>query len=316
MILPTINNFDFNTPCNLNIQPLNFYSSQQQAFIEMIKNAKAIESGKFKWAINKQINLQAISLINNLRMLSNQNMFSNPTFEINPYLQVLFDESQNHIHPAFWSNQMPNLTPRDYSIGVFNRIGEYMLKNKCALKYASWKKELAIQTNQQKTKFDRLLKKHKQMNCVYFELSFVPDPTLYVNHTPEQIEANNPTVLKSLLKLCHGAEEFHSKLCDSQWRFVKGLNGIPTAHVLMYVVGDEINLVPNLNSNWNKICIEKGLCCSSSQIQIRTIHCYQGNGHASKYWKNLIDSCQAPLEFYRYQAYGLSHVWKSYTGNV
>ncbi|VXA84826.1 conserved hypothetical protein [Acinetobacter sp. 8I-beige] len=316
MILPTINNFDFNTPCNLNIQPLNFYSSQQQAFIEMNKDAKAIESGKFKLTINKQINPQAISLINNLRILSHQNMFSNPACEINPYLQVLFDESQNHIHSTYWSGQMPNLSYQDYFIGSFNRIGEALTKNKCALKCASWRKELAIQTNQQKTNTDKLLKKYKQMKCEYIELPFVPDRTLCVNLTLEQKEASYPTVLKSFLKMCHGAEGLQGTLCDMQWRFVKGLDGVPTAHILMYVVGDDINYAPLLSNSWNKVCIEKGLCTHSSQIQIRSIHCYQGNGLASKHWKNLIDSCQAPLEFYRYKVNGLSHVWKSYTGNI
>lgn len=316
MFLPTINNFDFNNHCNLNIQPMNINFSQHQSFIEMSKGAKAIESGKLKFTINKQINPQVISLIDNSRMLGQQDIFYNPGYEINSHLQVLFNESQNYVHSSFWNGQMPYLSYLDYYSGSFHRISENFIKNKCALKNASVKKELAIQTNQQKTNVDKLLKKHKQMKCEYIELPFVPDRTLCVNLTQEQKEASYPNVLKSFLKICHGAEGLQGKLCDMQWRFVKGLDGVPTAHILMYVIGDDINYAPLFNTNWNRVCIEKGLCTNASKIHIQSIHCYEGNGLSKKQWKNLIDSCQAPLEFYRYKANGLGHVWKSYTGNV
>lgn len=319
MYLPTINNSELHMQSNLSLQSANLGSPIKHAFIELVKDVKAIESDKFKLFTDrhqKLLNPRVNTFLANLNVFTQQSALSDPAFAKNPYLQVLLDESHNHIHPAFWSSQMPNMTPKDYFIGVLNRIGEDIIKNKCALKCASWKKELAIQTNQQKTNVDKLLKKHKQMKCEYIELPFVPDRTLCINLTLEQKEASYPTVLKSFLKMCHGAEGLQGKLCDMQWRFVKGLDGVPTAHILMYVVGDDIDYAPLLNTNWNKVCIEKGLCTSSSQIQIRSIHCYQGNGLASKRWKNLIDSCQAPLEFYRYQANGLSHVWKTYTGNI
>ena len=314
-----IQNFELHMQSNLSLQSTNLSSPIQYVFIELIKDAKAIESDKFKLFTDKQkkqLSPRVYTFFANLNVLSQQSTLFDSAFAKDPYLQVLFNESRNPIHPNFWGGQIPYLTMMNYCFDVFNRLGEAIRKNKCALEFASWKQELAIKTNQQKTNAGNLLKKHKQMKCEYIELPCVPDNTLCVNRIPEQMEASYPTTLKSFLKICHRAEELQGKLCDVHWRFVKGLDGIPTAHILMYLIGDDINYAPLLSANWNKVCIEKGLCTSSSQIQIRSIHCYQGNGLTSKYWKSLIDSCQAPLEFYRYQANGLSHVWKSYTGNI
>lgn len=318
MILPTINNFEFSNPSILNIQTENIHSAQHQLFIEIIKDAKSIEKGSFKLFVDKpktQISPNAFGYVNHLKMLSHQHIFSNPACEVNPYLRASFEESLNPIHQAFWGAHIP-YTTLDYFTDTFNRIGENIVKKKCALMFNTQKTKLNQQNAEQKRKFDIGIKKHKQMNCIFIEFPCMTNQIIQVNRSIEETEAFLVTVTKSFLKKCHGSGVFENKLCDMQWRFVKSLDGVPTAQILMYVIGDETNYSSLLHQYWIDTCIEKGLNIFSQNYSIKHIHNYQGNGIASKQWKNLLDCYQAPLEFYRYKANGLSYIWKTYTGNV
>lgn len=319
MISPIIQNFEFNTQSNFSLQSINLGLSIKQALIELVKDAKSMEKGNFKLFSDKQetqIHPKVIDFFIHLKLLSQQLVLSNPTHLKNPYLQALLNESQNLSHSFFWGGQMPYLALNDYCIDSINRLTENIMIKECALKFSVWKSEINIQTTEKKRKFDGLLKKHKQLNCIFIELPCIADQIISGNRTLEQKEAFWIIVVKLFLKKCHSSEVLENQLCDVQWRFVKGLDGILTAHILIYVVGEKINDLSFLTTYWNEAIIEKGLNIISTYIPIQNIYCYQGNGLASKQWKNLIDCCQAPLEFYRYKANGLSYVWKAYTGNV
>lgn len=318
MILPTINSFDFSNPSVLNIQPIDTYSAQHQLFIENIKDAKSIEKGNLKLLTTthkNQTNLKVLQLINRLIMLPQYNFLLNSTYELNPYLQASIEESLNSTHQAFWGNHIA-YPPLEYINDTLDRLGKNIVKSKSALKLNTQQAELQAQNAEQKRKCDISIKKHKQMNCIFIEFPCMTNQIIQVTHSIEEKEAFLVTVTKSFLKKCHSSDVFKNKLCDMQWRFVKSLNGVPTAQILMYVIGDETNYSSLLHQYWIETCIEKGLNIFSQNHSIKHIHSYQGNGIANKQWKNLLDFYQAPLEFYRYKANGLSYIWKTYTGNV
>ena len=318
MILPTINNFDFSSPSVLNIQPVYTDSVQHQLFIENIKDAKSIEKGNLKLLINRrknQINPKILQSINHLIMLPQYSFLLNSTYEVNPYLRASIEESLNPTHQAFWGNHIA-YPPFEYINDTFDRLGKNIVKSKSALKLNTQQAELKAQNAEQKRKCDISIKEHKQMNCIFIEFPCMTNQIIQANRSIEETEALLPTVTKSFLKKCHGSEFFENKLCDMQWRFVKSLDGVPTAQILMYVIGDEKNYSSLLHQYWIDTCIEKGLNIFYQIHSIKHIHSYQGNGIANKQWKNLLDFYQAPLEFYRYKANGLSYVWKTYTGNV
>lgn len=318
MILPTINNSDFSSPSILNIQPVYTYSAQHQFFIEIIKDARSIEKGRFKLFVDKpktQISPNAFGFFNRLKVLSHQHIFSNPACEVNPYLLASFEESLNPIHQAFWGNHI-TYPPFEYINDTLDRLGKNIVKSKSALKLNTQQAELKAQNAEQKRKCDINIKEHKQMNCIFIEFPCMTNQIIQATRNIEEMEAFLVTVTKSFLKKCHGSEFFENKLCDMHWRFVKSLDGVPTAQILMYVIGDEKNYSSLLHQYWIDTCIEKGLNIFYQIHSIKHIHSYQGNGIANKQWKNLLDFYQAPLEFYRYKANGLSYVWKTYTGNV
>lgn len=318
MILPTINNFDFSSPSVLNIQPVDTYSAQHQLFIEIIKDAKSIEKGSFKLFVDKpktQINPKILQSINRLIMLPQYSFLLNSTYEVNPYLRTSIEESLNPSNQAFWGNHIA-YSPFEYINDTFDRLGKNIVKSKSALKLNTQQAELKAQTAEQKRKFDIILKKHKQMNCTFIELPCMTSQVTQLNRSIEETEAFLVTVVKAFLKKCHDTEVFENKLCDMEWRIVKDLNGVPTVQVLMYIIGEETNYSSLLHQCWLNTCIKKGLNIFSYNHPFKNIHCYQGNGLASKQWKNLLDFYQAPLEFYRYKANGLSYIWKTYTGNM
>ena len=231
------------------------------------------------------------------------------TLTMNPYLQVLFEDMILPDHHFQYSD------PTAYITETHSRLQRSILSNKCALHAQKHRDVLNKEVTFQKSNFTKLLKLHEQVDCYFLEL-----PSLYKDwsqtcQTTEEKERLFVEATKNFLHKSHQSQSFHEKLCNMQWRVVKGLNGNLVAQVVMYVTGNSINYESEFQTLWASACSEKDPSLNA-QAYIQSMFCYTGGEQLNKQWKHIFDQYQLPLKLYYYQSRHVSYMWKEYTGNV
>lgn len=312
----TINAFPLNN-CVVKNDYLSESCQFNHGLFEAIKFAKLIEKGQLKIFKDKKrnvVNSQIYILIELLRRLSHLKLPLDSSIQLNPYLQLLTEEATNPIHSHYFSG-LSNFSEYEYIFALIERLTAAFTKSKCALASIKFNNELTLQTSDLKKAYDKLLKKHQQINCCFIEIPFLElwKPIAMSN---EIAESQLIKTVKNFLKSCHSSHAFAKKLCDIQWRFIENLNGLITAQILVYVIGDENNYQTDFFECWRAVCTKSKLNIHHQNIVFSTYHSYQGNGVANKQWKNRLDSSQASLHLYHQKSKSLSYLWRSYTGNV
>ncbi|PKF32174.1 hypothetical protein [Acinetobacter proteolyticus] len=286
-------------------------TSVQKALIRM-------EQDSFKVFTDKKqikLSLECIAFFRLLPSIAQLRFKTDQSLELNPYLQVIFEEVSNPMHEQFLcGNHM--FLGMEYYLNTINRIKFALTYNKCALKHLKRLTPIREQTNQQKKYFSNLLTKNQELSCFQVDLPIWDYPTIINSASMISNEKNAIKILKSYLKNIHAAPIFDQKLCDIQWRVVKNIHGNMIGQILIYVVEVEEVYQPYLKKLW--IDMVKGEHLNSSfylEPSITSLNCYMGNGLALKEWKKKLDLLHTYLEFYSYKANGICFEWKSYTGN-
>ena len=228
---------------------------------------------------------------------------------MNPYLQVLLEDVQLPDHQLSYSD------PRIYINTTHSRLQHSILERKCALHAKKHRDVLNKESTQQKRNFTKLLKLHDQVNCYFLELPCLYSEWSQTCQTTEEKERLFIETVKSFLHKSHQAQVFHEKLCDLQWRIVKGLDGNLVAHVVMYVTGNNMNYEPEFQTLWASACSEKDPSLNP-QTYIHSAFCYTGGEVLNNQWKHIFDRSQLPLKLYYYQSRYVSYMWTRYTGNI
>ncbi|WP_333661194.1 hypothetical protein [Acinetobacter sp.] len=237
------------------------------------------------------------------------------TYRFNPYLSVVINESINYQHP--WNrvgNHLPNY--HYYFSAVHTRLVGELIKCKAGLNYQGWTNWLKESQREQHKIFDRLVKRHSQVNCMFMEVPYVKNTGLQLNATEETIERQFVRLIEHFCIVSRESRQFSSKLANIQWRIVKGLDQILSAHLLIYIIGEANDYLPLIRMIWENICSERCLTIGPLVNCPLKLHTYINNGVMNKKWLTAIKCYQSPLEFYRYKANGVNFEWKHFLGNV
>lgn len=235
-------------------------------------------------------------------------LFNN--FETNPYLQVFqkFSVENSRLISS------PQVKDSNTWENLFYRQRAELYSAKARLQAQKFQVKVQQLTNEQKTVFRRVMQTHEQANCIFLELSLLPQTDTPYLRTQEEAEKSAIKMMKEYFKWLHRANVLTEKLCDIQWRIVKGLDNKLLAQAFIYILGDESDYLPFLKEQWEMICLDYKL--QGFFPEPKHTHCYNGHGVVQKQWLHLIESVHQPMSFYRYKGNGITYIWKSYTGNV
>lgn len=236
-------------------------------------------------------------------------MYANRTvlgeFQLNPYWSGLI-EIIGYFQFQDMNYVLANAHP------IHGKIKTKLLKQRTAIKYSEFIEPVIASVKHQKTVFKRCLDKHKQMNCLFFELQCIFTKALY-----QSDEVQLPKLVRKWLERLHRSELLVDKLYDVQWRIVKSLNGFYSVHAIIYVIGDECKYSDFILREWQGTCLYKGYeLKQEAQFLIEEKHCYFADNDMRSYWRKQIEFLNEPLKIYRYMSQHISYLWQSYTGNI
>lgn len=236
-------------------------------------------------------------------------MYANRTvlgeFQLNPYWNALI-EIIGYFQFQDMNYVLANAHP------IHGKIKTKLLKQRTAIKYSEFIEPVIASVKHQKTVFKRCLDKHKQMNCLFFELQCIFTKALY-----QSDEVQLPKLVRKWLERLHRSELLVDKLYDVQWRIVKSLNGFYSVHAIIYVIGDECKYSDFILREWQGTCLYKGYeLKQEAQGLIEEKHCYFADSDMRSYWRKQLEFLNEPLKIYRYMSQHISYLWQSYTGNI
>ncbi|MHC3137176.1 hypothetical protein ACWPO0_15160 [Acinetobacter nosocomialis] len=236
-------------------------------------------------------------------------MYANRTvlgeFQLNPYWNALI-EIIGYFQFQDMNYVLANAHP------IHGKIKTKLLKQRTAIKYSEFIEPVIASVKHQKTVFKRCLDKHKQMNCLFFELQCIFTKALY-----QSDEVQLPKIVRKWLERLHRSELLVDKLYDVQWRIVKSLNGFYSVHAIIYVIGDECKYSDFILREWQGTCLYKGYeLKQEAQGLIEEKHCYFADSDMRSYWRKQLEFLNEPLKIYRYMSQHISYLWQSYTGNI
>lgn len=287
--------------------PLVLDAHQNYIFNETVKSLVQIEKGQLQVMdkrATERLEPQYLAFLNFLPwMHANRTVLDG--FQLNPYWNALI-EIVGHYQFQDMNYVLANAHP------IHGKIKTKLLKQLTAIKYSEFIEPVNASVKHQKAVFKRCLDKHKQMNCLFFELQCIFTKALY-----QSDEAQLPKIVRKWLERLHRSELLANKLYDVQWRIVKSLNGFYSVHAIMYVIGDECKYSDFVLREWEGTCLHKGheLVQGSSYL-VWEKHCYFANNDIRSYWRKQIECLNEPLKIYRYMSQHISYLWQSYTGNI
>jgi len=236
-------------------------------------------------------------------------------FKFNSYLTTMLMESLNIQHA--WNHVGNHLPDYHYYLqATHTRLVGEMIKGKAGLIYQNSIKQLNDQYRNQRNIFESSIKKYGQLNCLFIEIPYVKINGLQLNLSEDAIERRFATSVEYFCASLKNHSELKNKLASIQCRIVKSLDQSLSAHLLIYITGDEYDYLPLIRSVWPNICIQRNLNIEPVVNCLNILHSYINNGIVNKQWLAVIRRYESPLEFYRYKANGISFEWKSYTGNL
>lgn len=236
-------------------------------------------------------------------------MYANRTvlgeFQLNPYWNALI-EIIGYFQFQDMNYVLANAHP------IHGKIKTKLLKQRTAIKYSEFIEPVIASVKHQKTVFKRCLDKHKQMNCLFFELQCIFTKALY-----QSDEVQLPKLVRKWLERLHQSEQLAGKLYDVQWRIVKSIYGFYSVHAIIYVIGEQAQYSNFIRQEWRGACLHKGYeLKQEAQFLIEEKHCYFADSDMRSYWRKRIEVLNEPLKIYRYMSQHISYLWQSYTGNI
>ncbi|KXZ68054.1 hypothetical protein AVENLUH5627_01906 [Acinetobacter venetianus] len=282
-------------------------AGQNRVFNDTVKSLTQIEKGQLQVMdkrATERLEPQYLAFLNILPwMHMNRIVFSE--FQLNPYWNALI-EIIGYFQFKDMNYVLANAHP------IHGKIKTKLLKQCTAIKYLEFIEPIHSSVKHQKAVFKRCLDKHKQMNCLFFELQCNFTHPLY-----QSDEVQLPKLVRKWLERLHQSEQLAGKLYDVQWRIVKSVNGFYSVHAIMYVIGDECKYSDFILREWEGTCLHKGheLVQGSSYL-VREKHCYIADSDMRSYWYKQIEFLNEPLKIYRYMSQHISYLWQSYTGNI
>lgn len=227
---------------------------------------------------------------------------------ISPYINVFVHQvSQITLNPN-WNNQ---------SIDVAKQIQTALYAEKAGLKATAYKEKINKQLTIQNRYFDQVLRKHKHINCFFLEIPYSYITDMVSNTVMQQYESSFPPLLKKFFLALWQNPNFDKKLCDIQWRIIKGLDGVIIAQILIYLVSDTNIEASELRRIWKACCSELLPYIKDNTLYIHpSMVIYKEHALAKKQWKGLLKNYHKPLEYYHYKSSNVTYEWKPYTGNI
>ena len=280
---------------------------QNYIFNQTVKSLAQIEKGQLQVMdkrATERLEPQYLAFLNILPwMHMNRIVFSE--FQLNPYWNALI-EIIGYFQFKDMNYVLANAHP------IHGKIKTKLLKQCTAIKYLEFIEPIHSSVKHQKAVFKRCLDKHKQMNCLFFELQCNFTHPLY-----QSDEVQLPKLVRKWLERLHQSEQLAGKLYDVQWRIVKSLNGFYSVHAIIYVIGEQAQYSNFIRQEWRGACLHKGYeLKQEAQGLIEEKHCYFADSDMRSYWRKQLEFLNEPLKIYRYMSQHISYLWQSYTGNI
>ncbi|EKU54233.1 MULTISPECIES: hypothetical protein [Acinetobacter] len=226
-------------------------------------------------------------------------------FQLNPYWAAIFDT----VGFSHYGNM--NYLVENAEL-IHDQFKHKFLKRRIALEYTKFIEPINESIKFQKALFKRCLDKHKQINCMIYDL-----PCMFTIPLQFDAEVKLPKLASKWLERLHQSEELAGKLYDVQWRIVKSLNGFYSVHAIIYVIGDECKYSDFILRVWRGACLHKGHeLVQGSPYLVWEKHCYFADSDMRSYWSKQLEFLNGPLKLYRYMSQHISYLWQSYTGNI
>ncbi|MCU4578460.1 hypothetical protein KTJ34_13605 [Acinetobacter courvalinii] len=287
--------------------PLVLDAGQNRVFNETVKSLTQIEKGQLQVMDKRATNHfepQYFAFIHFLPWLHNNRTVLGE-FQLNPYWNALI-EIVGHYQFQDMNYVLSNAHP------IHGKIKTKLFKQRTAIKYSEFIEPVNASVKHQKAVFKRCLDKHKQMNCLFFELQCIFTKALY-----QSDEAQLPKIVRKWLERLHRSELLANKLYDVQWRIVKSIYGFYSVHAIIYVSGEPAQYSDFILQEWRGACLHKGYeLKQEAQFLIEEKHCYFADSDMRSYWRKQIEFLNEPLKIYRYMSQHISYLWQSYTGNI
>ena len=227
---------------------------------------------------------------------------------ISPYIKAF-------VHQVTQITLNPN--GNNQPIDVAKQIQTGLYAEKAGLKATAYKEKINTQLTIQNRYFDQILRKHKHINCFFLEIPYSNTTNMVSNTAMQQYESSFPPLLKKFFLALWQNRDFDKKLCDIQWRIVKGLDGTIIAQILIYFVSDISIEARELRRIWKVCCSELLPYIKDDTLYIHPpVMIYKEHALAKKQWKDLLKNYHKPLEYYHYKSSNITYEWKSYTGNI
>jgi len=287
-----------------------YQSAQNKIFDNILSFMKEIERGRLKTptqsnsstTVNKwQLFIATIQYFLQRGPLPSE-------FSANPYIEIFSEQVQRLPQIAYWLNQP------EYLIHLFQTALHH---KRAGLKAEQFKEKVNLQLRNQVKVFNRLMLKHKLLNCYFLEIPLTANSGV-VQYSPlQEFESSFPLLLKKFFLKLHRASELEKKLCDIQWRVVKGLDGFLIAHILIYVQGEVEIDIGYISQLWQETCISEAPNVKNDTLYIHEpLSLYKEYAAGKEMWKDLIKSYHKSLEHYFYKKNKITFEWSAYTGNV
>lgn len=229
-------------------------------------------------------------------------------FSANPYIEIFSQQAQKLMQIDRWWDQPECL------INLFQTA---LHLKRAGLKAGQFKEKVNLQLIDQVKVFNRLLLKHKLLNCYFLEIPLAANNGGGQYSPLQEFESLFPILLKKFFSKLHRASELEKRLCDIQWRIVKGLDGFLIAHIVIYVTGETEVGIDYISKQWRETCLSAAPDIKNDTLHIHEpLSIYKEHVIAKKRWKDLINSYHKSLEHYFYKKNKITFEWCPYTGNV
>jgi hypothetical protein len=226
-------------------------------------------------------------------------------FQLNPYWVAMLDTA-GFSHYGNINYLIANAK------SIHDQFKHKFLKRRIALEHLTFVEPVNESIKQQKALFTRCLDKHKQMNCLFFEI-----PCIFTSPLQFHDEAILPKLTRKWLERLHRSEVLSDKLYDVQWRIVKSLNGFYAVHALIYVIDEESQYSDFISQEWEGTCCAQGYeFMQGTQYLVYNKYCYFADSDMRSFWRKQIEIFNEPFKLYRYESENFSYQWQSYTGNI
>lgn len=285
-------------------------SSQNELFGNILYFMKEIELGRLKVPTSPS----SEKIVNKLQLLIatiQELMRRGPIpsdFSLNPYIEVFAEQVQKLPQIMHWWL---------YPESLIDRFQTALHHKRAGLKARQFKEKINFQPSNQIKVFNRLMLKHELLNCYFLEIPLATNNGVIQYPPLLEVESLFPRLLKKFFLKLHRASEFEKKLCDIQWRIVKGIDGVLIAHIVIYVPGEADIGINYFRQLWQETCLSEAPDIKNNTLYIHDpLSIYKEHVVAKKTWKDMIKSYHKSLEYYFYKNKKISFEWSAYTGNI